>query len=150
MIEIKENSNYRCIRSIIDIFEIHMDLAKIIVNNEQQPLSRMDGCLRRAVKLWVFPGRFRREGRGIQRKQFDAPSNPTCMKSVESLQGTGRDTVQTMCLVIHAFVRRVLITGWRLFGLIEYDGGRLGKIKEFLDIPPLLFFQFRKQMYYGY
>lgn len=45
---------------------------------------------------------------GIQRKrQFDAPSNPACMKSAESLQGTGRDTVQTMCLVIHAFVRGV-------------------------------------------
>lgn len=59
---------------------------------------------------------------GIQRKrQFDAPSNPACMKSAESLQGTGRDTVQTMCLVIHAFVRRVLITGRGLFGLIEYD-----------------------------
>lgn len=59
-----------------------------------------------------IPWPFRREGRGIERKQqFDAPPNSTCMKSVESLQGTGTDTVQTMCLVIHAFLRRVLIKG---------------------------------------
>lgn len=80
---------------------------------------------RRTVSWWSgrilgIPKAISREG--IQRKrQFDAPSNPACMKSAESLQGTGRDTVQTMCLVIHAFVRRVLITGRGLFGLIEYD-----------------------------
>lgn len=81
------------------------------------PRSRNGRCLGGTLGI---PKAISREG--IQRKrQFDAPSNPACMKSAESLQGTGRDTVQTMCLVIHAFVRRVLITGRGLFGLIEYD-----------------------------